>query len=68
MEGGKAYYATWNAAYRMKLPGQEEFELPGSGILHCVLKDGKVSTFTLYEDPTPFVDMALAGKMGPPPS
>lgn len=33
------------------------------GILHCVRKNGKVDVWTMYEDPTPFVAMAMAGQM-----
>lgn len=33
------------------------------GILHVVLKNGKIGVMTAYEDPTPFVKMAMGGTM-----
>lgn len=35
------------------------------GIVHCVRKGGKVGFWTMYEDPTPFVAMAMSGQMPP---
>ncbi len=53
-----AFYATWDAEFELKVPGREGI-MEGRGIAHCVRKDGKVSVWTMYEDPTPFVEMAM---------
>jgi hypothetical protein len=55
-------YATWEAVWEVKIPGQEG-TMEQRGILHCVRKNGKVEVWTMYEDPTPFVAMAMAGQM-----
>ena len=57
-----ALYATWEAVWEVKIPGQEAV-MEQRGILHCVRKNGKVDVWTMYEDPTPFVAMAMAGQM-----
>jgi hypothetical protein len=57
-----ALYATWEAVWEVKIPGQEG-TMEQRGILHCVRKNGKVEAWTMYEDPTPFVAMAMAGQM-----
>lgn len=56
---GNAFYARWDARFDMKLPGFEGV-IEGNGIIHVVLKEGKVLEFTSIEDPTPFVAMATA--------
>ncbi|KUJ18515.1 uncharacterized protein LY89DRAFT_683475 [Mollisia scopiformis] len=60
---GNTLYAIWNAEFQMKIPGQEG-TMEGNGILRVVLKDGKVAVWTFFEDPTPFVAMAMKGQMG----
>ncbi|PMD15902.1 hypothetical protein NA56DRAFT_709279 [Hyaloscypha hepaticicola] len=57
-----ALYATWEAVWEVKIPGQEAV-MEQRGILHCVRKNGKLCVWTMYEDPTPFVAMAMAGQM-----
>ncbi len=57
-----AFYATWDAEFDLKIPGWEGV-VNGSGIIHCVRKDGKVGVWTMYEDPTPFVEMAMKGQV-----
>lgn len=37
--------------------------MEGHGIFYCVLKDRKIEVMTAYEDPTPFVEMAMQGGM-----
>jgi hypothetical protein len=37
--------------------------MEGRGILYCARKDGKISARTAYEDPTPFVEMAMKRQM-----
>lgn len=61
-----AFYAVWDTEFEFKAPGQESFSFPGGGILYCQREDGKVKLMTAYEDPTPFVAMAMKGQMGPP--
>lgn len=41
--------------------------MEGHGIMYCVREDGKFEAMTAYEDPTPFVEMAMKGLMGGPP-
>ncbi|RFU26457.1 hypothetical protein B7463_g9896, partial [Scytalidium lignicola] len=59
---GNAFYAAWDAEFELRIPGQEGV-MEGRGIIHCVRKDGKVGVWTMYEDPTPFVQMAMKGQM-----
>jgi hypothetical protein len=33
------------------------------GIIYCAREGGKAGQFTLYEDPTPFVAMAMKGQV-----
>jgi hypothetical protein len=40
----------------LKIPGRV---MEGRGLIYCARKDGKVSVWTAYEDPTPFVEMAM---------
>jgi hypothetical protein len=47
------------------IPGQEGI-VGWGGILHCVLQGEKVKVWTMYEDPTPFVEMAMKGQFGSP--
>ncbi|KAH8810924.1 hypothetical protein F5884DRAFT_830864 [Xylogone sp. PMI_703] len=58
VNGGSAYYATFEAEFDVRVPGQEGV-MEGRGIIHCILKDGKVAVWTMYEDPTPFIELAL---------
>jgi len=45
----------------LKIPGNEGV-MEQHGIIHCVRKNGKVGVWTMYEDPTPFVEMAMKGQ------
>ena len=65
MEAGKVFYAAWDAEYEMKVPGLEG-GMEGSGIMYCVREGGKFQVLTAYEDPTPFVAMAMKGLGAPP--
>jgi hypothetical protein len=51
----------------VKIPGRERL-MDQHGIIHCVRKDGKVGVWTMYEDPTPFVEMAINSQSGPGPA
>jgi hypothetical protein len=64
---GNSFYATWEDQFQVKIPGQEHI-MEQRGIAHIVKKGGKIGTWTMYEDPTPFVEMAMQGQMGPPPA
>jgi hypothetical protein len=59
---GKTFYAAWDAVFDLKIPGQE-CEMEGNGIMYCVREGGKFKIMTAYEDPTPFVAMAMKGQM-----
>ncbi|KAH8787218.1 hypothetical protein BGZ57DRAFT_950323 [Hyaloscypha finlandica] len=64
---GSAFYATWEDVFEVKIPGRERL-MDQRGIIHCVRKDGKVGIWTMYEDPTPFVEMAINRQFGLPPA
>lgn len=64
VKDSQAFYAAWAASFEIKLPGQEG-TLEGGGIMYCVREGGKAKVWTAYEDPTPFVEMAMKGQMGP---
>jgi hypothetical protein len=64
---GNSFYATWEDQFQVKIPRQEHI-MEQRGIAHIVKKGGKIGTWTMYEDPTPFVAMAMQGQMGPPPA
>lgn len=63
VDDGKTFYAAWDAEFEMKIPGREG-TMEGNGIMYCVREGGKFEIMTLYEDPTPFVEMAMQGQMG----
>ncbi len=46
----------------MKVPGREGV-MEGKGIIYCTREGGKAKIWTAYEDPTPFVRMAMQGQM-----
>lgn len=59
---GTRLYAVWDAEFDLKIPGQESV-MEGRGILYIEFIGKKVKVWTFYEDPTPFVEMAMKGQM-----
>lgn len=61
MNENQAFYAAYEAEFDFKVPGQE-CVLEGRGIMYVVREGGKAKIYTAYEDPTPFVEMAMKGQ------
>lgn len=64
VDDGKTFYASWDEVFELKIPGNEG-KMEGNGIMYCVLEEGKFKTLTAFEDPTPFVGMAMKGLIPP---
>jgi hypothetical protein len=62
-----AFYATFEDVFEVHIPGQEG-SMKQSGLMHVVREGGKVKAWTIYEDPTPFVEMAMKGAFNGPPA
>ncbi|KAG0645709.1 hypothetical protein D0Z07_8785 [Hyphodiscus hymeniophilus] len=59
---GDTFYAAWKGDFYLKIPGQEG-KMEQGGIMYIVLEGGRIKTWTAYEDPTPFVEMAMKMQM-----
>lgn len=55
------FYATYEAVFEIRMPGQEPMDMPQGGLMRVVREGGKAKEWTMYEDPTPFVMMAMQG-------
>ena len=61
MSDSEAFYAIYDSSFDYKVPGQEAVLVTG-GALYCLRQGGKAKFLTAYEDPTPFVEMAMKGQ------
>ena len=68
MNDGKSFYAAFDHAFEVNMPGSEGLgTMEMGGIMYCVVEGGKLKIYTTFEDPTMFVVMAMKGLMGEAP-